>query len=191
MPNYVVKTEEFVHTATAVRSINLPVYVIAGYLLTLSLIISPLFFNGDHLNQVTISIKVVTYLLWTYTIMILHCDVRAVDSQYPYGPKESMVGAWIPFSYIFWNFFWVSQLWKKLDLGVYSIKQNHYIVGVIAGLACVFCFPDNMDKIPNIMPVAGFIVLFTITWIMSNQLKILCSQSTLDEAANLLTIEDF
>ena len=178
MPETAVKIEETSKTDAGIIAARIPLSVIVGYLMTLSLLVTPLLFSGDHLNQVTITTKVLAYILWTYTIMQVHRDVLKIDAQYPFGPKESMFGAWIPFSYIFWNFYWVSQLWRRLDLGFYSVRNCHYLAGLAAGLACVFCYPDNMDKIPNVMPVAGFTTLFTVSWIMLNQLTKLCIEKS-------------
>lgn len=165
---------------------SLPPRVYIGYFLTICLLIAPAFFGGKHLNSVTISLQVFLYLFWAIGITLLHKDIKAIASDYQFGPKESMVGALVPFSYIFWNFHWVSEMWKELGLGAFSFRNNNHIVGLIAALASCACFPDNLDKIPQVVPVFGFILLFTLTWIFTNRIESLKgNRSFSPEALNI------
>lgn len=149
----------------------LPRRIAIGITLTLAVFLSPLLFEGAYLNGVTISLQVVNYLFWASTITLLHREVAEVLPDYPFGPRESMVGALIPFSYIFWNFHWISVMWERLDMGKYSFKYSHYVVGLSAAVASVFCFPDNMDKIPTMVPALSFVVLYTVTWLFTRTIR--------------------
>lgn len=153
--------------------LSIPRRVIFGYLFIAGFVITPLFYSGEHLNSVSISMQILLYLFWASGITLLHREIKEVDSDYQFGPKESMVGALVPFSYIFWNFHWISVMWKELELGAFSFRHNNYVVGLLAALASCACYPDNMDKIPQAVPVCGFILLFSITWIFTNRIRTL------------------
>lgn len=155
----------------------LPKRISFGLSLTAALFLSPCLFEGRYLNPLTISLHVCNYLYWASTIFLLHRDARILIPSYPFGPVESVVGALIPFSYIFWNFHWISQMWERLEIGRFSFKYNQYFVGCLAALASVFCFPDNLDKLPSVVPLFAFLVLYSITWLLTLRINKLSSEA--------------
>lgn len=154
----------------------LPKRISFGLSLTAALLVSPCFFEGRYLNPLTISLHICNYIYWASTIFLLHRDARNLIPSYPFGQVESVVGAMIPFSYIFWNFHWVSHMWERLEMGSYSFKYNQYFVGSLAALASVLCFPDNLDKLPSVVPFFAFIVLYSITWLLTLRINKLSSE---------------
>tara|TARA_Y100001978_G_C23616279_1_gene396120 strand:- start:281 stop:775 length:495 start_codon:yes stop_codon:yes gene_type:complete len=159
--------------------LGLPRRIKIGIALTLAVLFSPILFQGDYLNALTISLQIVNYIFWAYTITLLHTEVRAIDSGYPFGPRESMVGALIPFSYIFWNFYWISVMWERLEMGAHSFRYSHYFVGLSAAVASVLCFPDNLDKIPSLVPTLSFVILYTTTWLFTRRIRELLFEQSL------------
>lgn len=159
----------------------LPKRVLFGYLLVGALLISPLFFKGHYLNPVTISIHVICYGFWACTINLLNREMQEIDKFFPFGPNESTVGALVPFSYIFWNFHWVSEICKNIG-GRFDRKKS-YLIGLAASAASLACFPDNMDKISSIVPILGFTVLFTITWLLTLNLREVSDNSNYSQSS--------
>ncbi len=159
--------------------LGLPRRIKIGIALTLAVFLSPILFQGAYLNALTISLQIVNYTFWAYTITLLHTEVRAIDPRYPFGPRESMVGSLIPFSYIFWNFYWISVMWERLDMGTRGFRYSHYFVGLSAAVASVLCFPDNLDKIPSLVPTLSFVILYTTTWLFTRRIRELLFEQSL------------
>ncbi len=127
-----------------------------GYLLVLLVFISACLQKFEFLNPVTISFQLIAYVYWTYLISWLHARLHKKDTTYPFGPKESMLGALIPFAYIFWNWCWLQKMsqWSGLSLNF------SFLLGATIATASVFAYPDNLHKFPGYMNLFSLIVLF-------------------------------
>lgn len=128
----------------------------AGYFLVVLAAISACLQQFEFLNPLTITFQLIAYVYWTYLISHLHAKLHKKDTSYPFGPKESMLGALIPFAYIFWNWCWVQKMsnWSGL-----SINRSFLLGATIAG-ASVFGYPDNLHKFPGYANLIALIVLF-------------------------------
>lgn len=127
-----------------------------GYILVAVTALTPAFYKIDFLNPVTISAQVIAYVYWTYLIYCLHSSIIKNDPAYPFGPKESMLGALVPFAYIFWNWCWVHEAgkWSKLK------KHESLFLGALTAVASIIAYPDNLHKIPGVVNVLAFVFLF-------------------------------
>ncbi len=140
----------------------------AGFVLVALIAGSACAYKFDFLNPVTISAQIIAYIYWTYLILCLHSNIHKYDSAYPFGPKESMLGALIPFAYIFWNWCWVHEMskWTKLS------KIQSFSLGALIALASVFAYPDNLHKFSGFVNLIAFTILFT----SANYLSLRCNK---------------
>ncbi|MBK9143506.1 MAG: hypothetical protein IPM23_13470 [Candidatus Melainabacteria bacterium] len=129
--------------------------IAAGFLLAAALFASRLL-SGDHLNPAGISLHLVCYLYFTYIVFHLTRLHLEKDPLCPYGPRESAVGTLIPFSYIFWIFFWASDILARLG----TSRPVALGAGILTGLAGVIAFPDNLDKLDSLASAGAFFILF-------------------------------
>lgn len=129
--------------------------VAAGFLLAAALLASRLL-SDDHLNPAGISLHLACYLYFTYIVFHLTGLHLEKDPVCPYGPRESAVGTLIPFSYIFWNFFWTSDILARQG----TSRPVALGAGIATGLASVIAFPDNLDKLDSLASAGAFFILF-------------------------------
>ncbi|MCA9805715.1 MAG: hypothetical protein KC777_27275 [Cyanobacteria bacterium HKST-UBA02] len=129
--------------------------ITTGFLLASALLASRLL-SADHLNPAGISLHLACYLYFTYLMFHITRLHLARDPACPYGPRESAVGALIPFSYIFWNFFWSSDLLARLGMS----RPVALCAGIVTGLASIIAFPDNLDKLDSLASAGAFFILF-------------------------------
>lgn len=59
---------------------------------------------------------------------------------------------------------------------IYWASTIFYFVGSLAALASVLCFPDNLDKLPSVVPFFAFLVLYSITWLLTLRINKLSSE---------------
>ncbi len=145
----------------------------AGYSLVILVTISACLQKFEFLNPVTISFQLIAYVYWTYLIFCLHAKLHTKDTSYPFGPKESMLGALIPFAYIFWNWCWVQKMSNKSGL---SLKHSFFLGATIAG-ASLFAYPDNLHKFPGYANLIALSVLFVSANYLNRRITLLRSST--------------
>ncbi|MBZ0188648.1 MAG: hypothetical protein K8F91_20550 [Candidatus Obscuribacterales bacterium] len=148
---------------------HLRLYIGFAYFLTAMLALSTVWTCAVYLNQFTISLHVTCYIYWVFLVMKLHQKAHLEEKKYPYGPRESAVGAIIPFSYIFWNFFWVEKMTQRFS----PDKNRPYApatLGILCAAASLICFPDNMERMPIWLQLSSFLMLFSIIAYLSKRI---------------------
>lgn len=161
---------------------------IAGYFLTGLIAISACIYKFNFLNPVTISFQIISYIYWTYLISCLHTDIVKKDPHYPFGPRESMLGALIPFAYIFWNWCWVheSAKWSGLT------RNQAFLLGALTAIASTIVYPDNLHKIPGIVNILAFVFLFAqagfLRSVIERQISFAHKQTIIIESADKVVV---
>lgn len=124
--------------------------------------------NGFEFSNVfSITFAVIAYVYWTYLVLRLHLDLRKKDSNYPFDPGDSMLGAMIPFVYIFWNWFWVSEVYKWLG----QSKIKAITLGALVSVLSLAAYPDNLDRLPASINLIALCGLFATIDMMNRKLK--------------------
>ena len=124
--------------------------------------------NGcAFLNPYSISSAVLAYVYWTYLVLRLHLNLRKKDPNYPFDPGDSMLGAIIPFVYIFWNWLWMTQMCERLG----QSKRKALLLGAIVAVLSLIAYPDNLDRIPESINLIALCCLFGTIDMMDRKLK--------------------
>ena len=113
--------------------------------------------NGfEFSNPYSIAFAVIAYVYWTYLVLCLHLELRKKDSTYPFDPCDSMLDAIIHFVYIFWNWFWVSEIYKWLG----QPKTKALALGALVSVLSLIAYPDNLDRLPSAINLIALCGLF-------------------------------
>ncbi len=144
-----------------------------GYLLAILVAISASLQKFEFLNPVTISFQLIAYVYWTYLISRLHKTLHKKDPNYPFGPKESMLGALIPFAYIFWNWCWVQRMSNRTGLSLI----RSFLFGSLIAASSLFAYPDNLHKIPGYANLIALIILFVSANYLNGRITLLQSSA--------------
>ncbi len=124
--------------------------------------------NGlEFSNPYSIAFAVIAYVYWTYLVLCLHLELRKKDSNYPFDPGDSMLGAIIPFVYIFWNWFWVSEIYKWLG----QSKIKALTLGALVSVLSLVAYPDNLDRLPSSINLIALCGLFATIDVINRKLK--------------------
>jgi len=159
---------------------------LAGYPLVILVAVSACLQKFQFLNPVTIALQLIAYIYWTYLIACLHAILHKKDANYPFGPKESMLGALIPFAYIFWNWCWVQKMSNKSGL---SVKRS-FLFGAAIAAASLFAYPDNLHKFAGYANLIALIVLFVSANYLNKRITLLPSSTQAEKNSEDEMIRD-
>ncbi|MDX2105192.1 MAG: hypothetical protein SFY67_02210 [Candidatus Melainabacteria bacterium] len=138
-----------------------------GFFLVALSALSAILYGVEYSNPFTISFSVLAYLYWTFLVLQIHLRMRKIDNSYPFDPGDSMLGSLIPFVYIFWNAFWVSEIFKWFG----QTKSKALAYGSIVAALSLIAYPDNLDRIPGSMNLIALCGLFGTIAIIERKVK--------------------
>lgn len=125
------------------------------------------FMIGDFSNPYSISFSVIAYVYWTFLVLRLHLNLRKKDKAYPFDPGDSMLGALVPFVYIFWNWFWVSEICKWLG----QPKKKALALGAFVAFLSLVAYPDNLDRLHGSLNLIALSGLFATIDMLNRSMK--------------------
>ncbi len=138
-----------------------------GFFLVALSALSALGHGVEFSNPLTIAFSILAYLYWTFLILQLHLRLRKIDTSYPFDPGDSMLGSLIPFVYIFWNAFWVSEICKWFG----QSKSKALACGCLVAALSLIAYPDNLDRLPGSMNLIALCCLFGTIAIIERKIE--------------------
>ncbi|MBX9686750.1 MAG: hypothetical protein K2X27_08610 [Candidatus Obscuribacterales bacterium] len=135
-----------------------------GLAFCLALALSAYLFRLDYLNPWTVSLHIAAYFYLCFLACTLHRRLAKLNAQgYPIGAFEVSILMLVPFFYIFWNAHWFEELChraKVLPFGGSFYLTGPRIQSLLFAALSVLCFPDNLGRLPGIISIFAFALIF-------------------------------